>query len=235
MMGRLNTFLKKKDVASVGIGTMIIFIGMILVAAVAATVLIDTSYSLQSQAKKTGRDTIDEVSIGVRVMDICGQYGTRVIGSTSYTGIHNLTITITPRAGARDIDLSETLLIITNGTTQHVLQTNSTLPVFANSSDNSSVFSKTTQSHSDLSTVFDLPADEFGIIVVTDYDNTCTETMPGINKGDKVMLTVNITALFNFLPERTKVWGRIVPEEGAPGIFDFETPKCLIDTIIDLY
>lgn len=234
MMGRLLPFLKKKDVASVGIGTMILFIAMILVAAVAGAVLIDTSYSLQSRAKKVGSDTVVEVSTGVRIMDICGQYGTRLVDGTSYSRIHNLTITITPRAGSRAMDLSETLLVISNGTTQYVLSTNNTLPVFANISDNNSVFSKTTQSHSELSTVFDLPANEFGIIIVTDYDNTCTETTPGINKGDKVMLTVNLSALFNGLPGRTKVWGRIIPEEGAPGIFDFETPKCFTDTVIDL-
>ena len=83
---------------------MIVFIAMILVAAIAASVLIDTSNTLQAQAKKTGSDTLSEVSVGVKIIDICGQYGTRVINGTSYTGIHNLTITITPRAGSKIID-----------------------------------------------------------------------------------------------------------------------------------
>lgn len=225
---------KKEDDALVGIGTMIIFIAMILVAAVAASVLIDTSYSLQAQAKTTGRDTLGEVSVGVKILDICGQYGTRVVNGTSYSRIHNMTILITPRAGSKDIDLSETLIIITNGDSEHVLRTNSTLPVFDNSSRDDSVFDKVPLSHPDLSTVFDLLSNEFGIIIVKDYDNTCNETTPGINKGDKVMLTVNLTALFNGVPERTHIWGRIVPEEGAPGIFDFRTPNGYTDTVIDL-
>jgi len=224
----------KEDDALVGIGTMIIFIAMILVAAVAASVLIDTSNSLQAQAEKTGRDTLKEVSVGVNVLDICGEYGTRVVNGTSYSRIHNMTILITPRAGSKDIDLSETLLVITDGDSEHVLRTNSTLAVFANGSDGNSVFEKVPQSHPDLSTVFDLGSDEFGVIVVRDHDATCTESMPGINKGDKVMLTVNLTALFNGVSERTNIWGRIVPEEGAPGIFDFRTPNGYYDTIIDL-
>ena len=186
-MKRLPVLIKIEDEASVGIGTMIVFIAMILVAAIAASVLIDTSNSLQAQAKKTGGETLSEVSVGVKVLDICGQYGTRVVNGTSYSRIHNLTITITPRAGSKIIDLSETLLIITNGDSEHVLRTNSTLPVFANSSRSDSVFNKVPESHPDYSTVFDLPSTEFGVIIVKDYDNTCTATMPGINKGDKII------------------------------------------------
>lgn len=233
-MKRLSTLIKKEDDASVGIGTMILFIAMILVAAVACSVLIDTSYSLQSRAKTVGRETIKEVSVGIKILDICGQYGTRDVSGTSYSRIHNLTILISPRAGSKPIDLSKTILIITNGTTQYVLRTNSTLPVFANNSRADSVFEKVPLSHPELSTVFDLPSNEFGIIIVKDYDNTCNETTPGINKGDKVMLTVNLTALFNGVSERTKIWGRVVSEEGAPGIFDFRTPPAYIDTVIDL-
>jgi flagellin FlaB len=58
--------------------------------------------------------------------------------------------------------------------------------------------------------------------------------MPGINKADKIMLTINLTALFNGVAERTHVWGKIVPEEGAPGIFGFRTPSGYTDIIIDL-
>jgi len=233
-MKGIKDLIKQEDNATVGIGTLIVFIAMILVAAIAATILINTSNSLQVQAQRTGSDTIGEVSVGVNILDICGQHTTRVINGTSYSRIHNMTILITPRAGSKEIDLSETLIIITDGTEEYVLRTNQTLPVFANSSDDGYVFSKTTQSHPQLSTVFDLPTGEFGIIVVKDPDNTCTEDMPGINRGDKVMLTINLSAHFNGISERTHIWGRIVPEEGAPGVFDFRTPSGLYDTIIDL-
>lgn len=234
-MKGLKIVLKKEDDAAAGISTLIVFIAMVLISAVAASVIIDTAGSLQVQAERTGRETIGEVSIGVKILDICGQYGTRVVDGTSYSRIHNMTITITPRAGSKAIDLSETLLIITDGTTEHVLRTNSTLPVFANSSSNASIFEKTTQSHPEMSTVFDLPSDQFGIIVVKDYDNTCNENMPAINQADKVMLTVNLTALFNGVPERTHIWGKIVSEEGiATGIIDFVTPASFQNTVIDL-
>jgi len=234
-MRGMKDLIKNKDDASVGVGTLILFIAMVLVAAVASSILVQTSNSLQIQAQRTGKETTAEVSSGLKVLDICGEYGTRVIDGTSHSGLHNLTITITPRAGSKNIDLSETLLIITNGTTEHVLRTNSTIPVIANDSSSASIFEKTPQDHPQYSTVFDLPSTEFGIIIVTDFDNTCTATTPGINKGDKVMLTVNLTALFNGVSERTQIWGRIVPEEGGSGIFDFTTPVGFTDTIVDLH
>ncbi len=56
----------------VGIGTLIIFIALILTAAVAAGVIIQTSGDLRDQALKTGREAIREVSTGLRVVDSQG-------------------------------------------------------------------------------------------------------------------------------------------------------------------
>jgi flagellin FlaB len=50
--------LRRKDVGSIGIGAMIVFIAMVLVAGIAASVLIQTSNRLEMQAMKTGQDTI---------------------------------------------------------------------------------------------------------------------------------------------------------------------------------
>ena len=48
--------------AAIGIGAMIVFISLILVAAVASAVIIQTAEKLQQNAQRTGDDTSDELS-----------------------------------------------------------------------------------------------------------------------------------------------------------------------------
>ncbi len=53
--------LEKNDLGAIGIGAMIIFIALILVAAVASTIIIKTAEELQQRAQKTGDDTQDNL------------------------------------------------------------------------------------------------------------------------------------------------------------------------------
>ena len=206
----------RDESGAIGIGTMIIFIAMVLVAGIAASVLIQTSSRLESQAMTTGQETTDEVATGLEVTDVLGH----VVSSS----IDNMTITIRPRSGSNDIDLSTAVLELSDGTNKYVLSWDSS--VYAASPAAAGIFS---------TDVFNaLAANEFGIIELKDADGSCDGTTPVINRGDKVSLTINVTATFGGISERTEITGRIVPEEGAAGIISFRSPASLTDEVYDL-
>ena len=112
-MRNINEILKKKDVGSIGIGAMIVFIAMVLVAGIAASVLIQTSTNLEAQALATGRETTAEVASGLAV--------SKISGNNSSGQIQYLAIIIRPRAGSADIDLGEAVIEISDSTTKNFL------------------------------------------------------------------------------------------------------------------
>ncbi|THE62946.1 flagellin [Salinadaptatus halalkaliphilus] len=92
----------------VGIGTLIVFIAMVLVAAIAAGVLINTAGMLQTQAEATGEESTDLVSERI---DVTSEVG--IVEDTSGAddgALEEIRIGVTGAAGADDIDLNETII-----------------------------------------------------------------------------------------------------------------------------
>ena len=61
---------QRDNVAAIGIGAMIVFIALILVAAVAAAVIIQTAEKLQQNAQTTGEDTTDMMASKISVKSV---------------------------------------------------------------------------------------------------------------------------------------------------------------------
>jgi flagellin FlaB len=201
--------------AAIGIGSLIIFIAMILVAGIAASVIIQTMNSLEQQALQTGLETMRDVSSGLRVTQISGYNN----GST----ITQIAIFLKTTAGSDDIDLTYTYIYLSDNSESVILNLNTSI---FNSTVSGGLFGTLNATK--------LTATTYGIIVVRDVDNSCTSTNPIINNDDLVILLVNSTACFTGIDTRTKITGNVVPEYGISGLISFTTPSAYINTIIEL-
>jgi len=89
------------DRGQVGIGTLIVFIAMVLVAAIAAGVLINTAGFLQSSSQATGQGASDSTTNRIQVVSMTGEYFT-----DNAVGVVNITVKTGPGAG--NVDLGQT-------------------------------------------------------------------------------------------------------------------------------
>jgi flagellin FlaB len=118
------------DRGQVGIGTLIIFIALVLVAAVAAGVLINTAGELQSRASDTGDDAQAQVSNQIDVVSATGHDD-----NTDGT-VETVTLVVKKSPGSDPIDLSEATIEYTSSSSSATLS-------FHSSTVNGSLFTTT--------------------------------------------------------------------------------------------
>jgi len=213
MEGIENRQLKDMS-AAIGIGSMIIFIAMVLVAGISASVLIQTSTSLEMQALQTAQETTSAVASGLLI--------DAIEGNATATSINKIAIEVRPRAGSPDIDINQTVIEISDSSEKHILR-HSGNSATNKSSINGAIFNV---SNFGSTTTFD-------VIILQDADNSVYDNTV-ISYGDHIILAVNTESVFSGLSPRTDIFGSVICEEGAPGIIGFTTPSAYADTVIEL-
>jgi flagellin FlaB len=101
------------DRGQVGIGTLIVFIAMVLVAAIAAGVLVNTAGFLQATAEDAGQESVDKVT---NRLDVVSQHGV-VNNFTSEKGVDSLNLTVRLAAGSGSVSLEDTTINYVSETT----------------------------------------------------------------------------------------------------------------------
>jgi len=95
------------DRGQVGIGTLIVFIAMVLVAAIAAGVLVNTAGFLQATAEDAGQESVDKVT---NRMDIVSSHGIVNKTGDGSLAVDSLNLTVRMAAGSGSVSLESTTI-----------------------------------------------------------------------------------------------------------------------------
>ena len=200
----------KKEKGEMGIGTLIIFIAMIIVAAVAATVLIQTAYQLQQQAEETGNIAIQDVATGFKIIHVGGQVNL----SASPPKLTTIEIKVGLLAGSPAIDMKNVLIELTDGSTDVTLNYTA-----ADIISNGTAWGATT----------------FTAQILRDMPPKNWQTEKVVTQGDIVKILINATAVGLNLTPQSQVTLQIIPKHGVPTYAQFMVPATLTTKYVDLY
>jgi flagellin FlaB len=209
-MGRMN------QCGAIGIGAIIIFIAMVLVAGMAAYLILSVGSQLETKSSSSGVQTISEVSSGLKISSIEAHNTSGMLDK--------VVIIITPRSGSPGIALDSTLIELSNADIKCILEYSSSAWVNGTAGV-ANIFQ---------ANAFPPTGSEFGLIVLKDDDFSCRQNSPVLTRDDSVMLALNTSAIFGGVPENVNIQGNVIPEEGSWGVIQFTTPSAFAQEIVVL-
>jgi flagellin-like protein len=168
----MKLFEQDDERGQVGIGTLIIFIALVLVAAVAAGVLISTAGDLESRASDTGEDAQAEVSNQIQVVSATG------VAVDNSSGVEELRLVVKKSAGSDPIDMADATIQYESGAASE------TLTQSPNGTANGTTFSTTDATGGSDATVLDDTSDRIEITV----DASTIEGGNDLDEGSSVTL-----------------------------------------------
>ncbi|CAG0993190.1 hypothetical protein METP3_02779 [Methanosarcinales archaeon] len=99
------------EIADIGVGTLIVFIAMILVAAVAAIMLIYSTGELHQKAIITSKDATATIATNFQIETVVGDRVNSTMPGLQ-PGIQSLLIRIKPEVGTESMDLRQIMIIL---------------------------------------------------------------------------------------------------------------------------
>ncbi len=115
----------KERKGMMGIGALIIFIAIILIAAVAASVLITTGGSLQQKALITGSQTEESIASGIEAMTVVASDASASDGTPHKVGDFKVMVRL--QSGSQGINLNNTIITVDTETASYSLTYNTTI------------------------------------------------------------------------------------------------------------
>ena len=171
----------EEERGQVGIGTLIVFIAMVLVAAIAAGVLINTAGFLQSKSQETGQQSSKQVSNRLQEVSTVGN-----VSDSDKVDMVNVTVTQAPGAGEIDIQNATVTWIGPSGTNQLVANTSG---VYSSLSDgiqnNEFSYESVKNADGENPEVLNDPDDRLNLVFDTKQINSV------LGEGDEVTIKIN--------------------------------------------
>ena len=220
-MKRLYRNSKEGDM---GIGTMILFIAMVLVAAVAAALLISTAGELNQQAQETGRLARQDVASSFQVIEVIGE----VPAGTDPATIHHIFLKIRLVAGSPAIDMDNAVIEVLGesfeasliygdydddgvaaydaGASTYAVE----LPITTGGDDRDGLIR-------DPDTNFDSDGD--GALESTDKHI--------VSQGTMLMVHIDLNSAGSALSPQDTLFVKIIPKHGAPTIEEINIPEVI--------
>jgi len=191
--------------SQVGIGTLIVFIAMVLVAAIAAAVLINTAGLLQQRAQTTGKEATSQTSTGLNIMSVVG-----TVDDTNDT-VTDIGIVVKLRAGSENVDLNNSIIIYTDD--------ESSVELTVGATANHINFATTPKQDDDDSwPVLNSKEDVFTISLdLADIRGGSPNSSgdQGLGEGEEATI-------------------KIIPETGATTVYTLRVPESVSGTMVDL-
>ena len=204
-----DTEIETQERGQVGIGTLIVFIALVLVAAIAAGVLINTAGFLQTQAQSTGEESTEQVSTNLVYLSTTGIVDTNTDDDPVGVRSFNTTVQLGPGSDAIDLNDSTVSVFTDDGVSAEFDGANATDGGIKIQSGSEVLSTDSSDTEATATIEFDLSAGQFsGIsnnrfdagttvdIVITTASGTQAETSfiienpldPQLSAGDEIRL-----------------------------------------------
>ncbi len=193
-----------------GIGTLVIFIAILLVAAVAAAVMVATSASIQQKALATGAATSAGVASGLETLSVHGLDGSQ------NSDIERFEMIVRLQPGSDPVNLNNTVIMLDTSTDSMQISYKGS----AESTDTTSASSTT----------------EF-LAYYVKQSNSGVDNY--VSRGDLIKLKFNCPDCSGGetggIGENRKIRIRVVPRIGVTAVVEFTTPDSILDRRVTLW
>ncbi len=232
MKKQLRHFSKEDEEADMGIGTMIVFIAMILVSAVAAGLLINTAYEVQQQAEETGKLAIKNVATAFLLVNVMGDRD-QLVSGTYDENIEALEIKLAMASGSPDVAMTNVIIEVTTQDSEDNL-------LFLESSSSQHEWDGTgSNKASDIQVIKAAATDtQYTAHELRDPEDDFYDASSDTDNPDYVVSQGALIRVFIDLADTaelgTQDWVhiKIIPKHGVPTVFIGTTPECFTDRFV---